>query len=174
MNLSCANHDDQRGERGKSLKSDTLILKEDRIQREQDQIEDIGTLKKVDFKNIIGSWKLLYRGNYGYEFRFYSNYKAVVILYLHDRVIIFKGVYTIEEKSNIRINILEMKSTEGVARVNLFFGFVKTKSSYFIFKGGLKDGKGNKVLIVRPEKIIIDSNNSDGYFEPVLHLKKII
>lgn len=127
----------------------------------------------VSFETISGSWELKYANRYGYTFRFYKNYRAVVILYLNNHSLIFKGVYTLEGDSQVRINIYEMKKSRRTSGLNLSSGFVKAKSSYFVFTAKLrKKGKGH-LLLVSPRRIIIDGNNSDGYFEPVIKLKRI-
>ncbi len=123
----------------------------------------------LSFDNLSGVWDLKYRNHYGYSFRFYRNYKAIVVLYLHNHALVFKGVYTIEGRHRIRINIFEMKRDKNVRRVNIYSKFVKTKSSSFIFSGE-RDGRK---LLLKPEKIVIDGNNSDGYFEPVIKLRKV-
>jgi hypothetical protein len=124
----------------------------------------------LTFKNVIGNWTLKYSGNYGYTFNFYSNYRALVILYLNMETLIFKGVYTIEEGNKLKINIYEMKEEHRAAGTKK--GFVKAKSSYFLF-GGHKIKKNRKeTLYLRPLSIIIDGNNSEGYFEPLIKLAK--
>ncbi len=124
----------------------------------------------LTFKNIIGNWTLKYSGNYGYTFNFYSNYRALVVLYLNMETLIFKGVYTIEEGNKLKINIYEMKEEHRAAGTKK--GFVKAKSSYFLF-GGHKTLKNRKeTLYLRPLSIIIDGNNSEGYFEPLIKLAK--
>ncbi len=129
--------------------------------------------KQVTFEEIAGTWKLVYRGNYGYEFRLYPSYKAVVILYLRTESLIFKGVYTIEPESIVRININEIKREKRITGLGLTHGFTRAKSSYFQFKGSLSDDINGKTLIFRPVRIIMDGNSSDGYFEPIIKLKKI-
>jgi hypothetical protein len=52
-------------------------------------------------------------------------------------------------------------------------GFVKAKSSYFLFSGYLTARQGRATMFLRPRAIIIDGNNSEGYFEPLLKLAKI-
>jgi hypothetical protein len=124
----------------------------------------------LTFKSVIGNWTLKYSGNYGYNFSFYSNYRALVVLYLNMETLIFKGVYTIEDGNKLKINIYEMK--EEHLSVGNKKGFVKAKSSYFLF-GGYKSRKNRKeTLYLRPLAIIIDGNNSEGYFEPLIKLAK--
>ncbi len=124
----------------------------------------------VNFKNISGNWSLQYGNNYGYNFRLYKNYKAVVILYLSTDAIIFKGVYNIESSDSLRINISEMKREERVKNIDLKGGFVKAKTSYFIFNAKILSSGGKKNLELRPQKIFIDGSDSDGYFEPYIKL----
>jgi len=95
-----------------------------------------------------------------------------VILYLNNHALVFKGVYTFEGNNLVRINIYEMKKSRRLSRINLHSGFVKAKSSFFKFSVELKDRKKEKLLLVRPRNITIDGNNSDGYFEPLIKLKR--
>ena len=127
--------------------------------------------RKINFRDIHGKWRLKYGDNYGYFFRFYKNYKSIIILYLKNYSLVFKGVYTIEGNNNIRINIFAMKKEPKTKNINLYRGFTKTKSSYFIFKSYTV--KKIKMLIIKPVQIIIDGNTSKGYFEPIIKLKKI-
>jgi len=131
------------------------------------------TTLPIDFKDVNGTWLLKYKGNYGYRFSFNKNYKSLIILYLGSQVLIFKGVYTIEGSNLIRINIFEMKREEDTGRINVYRGFVKTKSSYFIFFGYCDARKNRRSLILKPGTIFIDGNSSDGYFEPLIKLNKI-
>ena len=124
----------------------------------------------VNFKSLSGSWDLLYGNDYGYSFKFYKNYKAVVILYLNSSSIIFKGVYNIEGSDSIRINISEMKREESVKNIDLKGGFSKAKSSHFIFNTRITKSSGKKNLELRPLTIFIDGSDSDGYFEPFIKL----
>ena len=126
----------------------------------------------LSFKNVIGNWSLKYSGNYGYYFSLSKNYRAIVIIYLNTQSLIFKGVYTIDEKNTLKINISELKDEPRVTGINLYAGFVKAKSSYFLFDG-YKIKKNNKDnLYLEPRSIIIDGNNSEGYFEPSIKLTK--
>ncbi len=128
-------------------------------------------LEPIDFKDLPGKWALRFTGNYGYEFRFNKNYKALVVIYLGGSSLLFNGVYTIEN-GNLKINIYEMKNEDRSENINIYSNFVKAKSSYFLFKAGINKKPGtNKMLVLRPSNIIIDGINSDGYFEPVLKLK---
>ena len=124
----------------------------------------------VNFKTLSGSWTLLYGNDYGYSFKFYKNYRAVVILYLNSSSIIFKGVYNIESADSIRINVSEMKREESVKNINLKSGFNKAKSSHFIFKTRITSNGGKRNLELRPDKIFIDGSDSEGYFEPYIKL----
>jgi hypothetical protein len=124
----------------------------------------------LTFKSVIGNWSLKYSGNYGYNFSFYSNYRALVVLYLNMETLIFKGVYTIEDGNKLKINIYEMKEEHRAGGVKK--GFVKAKSSYFLFGGNKIRKNGKETLNLRPLAIIIDGNNSEGYFEPLIKLAK--
>ena len=128
--------------------------------------------KPIGFKDVAGRWRLLYRGNYGYDFYFYNNYRAIVIVYLRSSAVVFRGVYTIEENNQIRINISEMKNEPSATNINLKSRFVKTSSSYFTFIVDREDAKGKKILSLKPGRIVIDGLDSEGYFEPVIKLDK--
>jgi hypothetical protein len=122
---------------------------------------------------LYGKWQLMYRGNYGYMFHFQKNYRALCVIYIHTRAVVFKGVYTLEDSGTIRINISEMKTEDNLSRLNLRSRFVKTSSSYFVFDGSCDSSPGSTQLELTPKKIIIDGNNSEGYFEPLIKLKRI-
>lgn len=130
------------------------------------------TVEQIDFKNISGSWVLMYDNNYGYSFKLGKNYKAVVILYLSTASVVFKGVYTIEDKNILRINISEMKREEKVKGINTYSGFKKAKSSYFLFQSRIVNDNSKKFLEIRPATISIDGNDSGGYFEPLIRLSR--
>jgi len=124
----------------------------------------------LSFKSVIGTWTLKYSGNYGYTFSLHANYRAMVALYLNRETIVFKGVYTIEDGNKLKINIYEMKDEHRNMRNRK--GFVKAKSSYFLFDGHRVRKGGRDSLHLRPLAIIIDGNNSEGYFEPLIKLAK--
>ncbi len=124
----------------------------------------------LSFKNVIGTWSLKYSGNYGYTFSLSHSYRATVILYLNMEILTFRGVYTIEEGNKLRININEMREEHRGGGRNR--GFVKAKSSYFLFGGYKSKKSGRETLYLKPLAIIIDGNNSEGYFEPLLKLAK--
>ncbi len=126
----------------------------------------------VNFNSIKGSWDLRYGDNYGYSFRLGNNYKAVVILYLNSSSLIFKGVYTLEEGDNLRINVSGMKREERVTGLNLTSGFVDVKSSYFIFHSRIFERSGRTIMELRPVQIFIDHNSSEGFFEPLVRLTR--
>ena len=126
----------------------------------------------LSFKNVIGNWSLKYSGNYGYYFSLSKNYRAIVVIYLNTQSLIFKGVYTIDEKNRLKINVSEMKDEPRVTGINLFTGFVKAKSSYFLFDGYRIRINNKDTLYLEPRSIIIDGNNSEGYFEPSIKLIK--
>ncbi len=131
---------------------------------------DAGNLK---ISELEGKWQLVYRGNYGYQFNFSKNYRAVCIIFLSTSTVIFRGVYTIEDRNTIRINISEMKKQDGTSNIDLRSRFVKTSSTYFIFGVGLGGRQGSRTLQMAPKKVIIDGNSSDGYFEPEFTLNRI-
>lgn len=124
----------------------------------------------VNFKNLTGNWNLLYENSYGYNFRFYKNYKAIVVIYLNNSSIIFKGVYNLESSDSIRINISEMKRVESVKNLDLKGGFVKAKSSHFIFNAQLVTSGSRRHLELKPRTISIDGSDSEGFFEPYIKL----
>ena len=126
----------------------------------------------INFETISGTWELKYANNYGYTFRFYKNYRSIVILYLNNHALVFKGVYTFEGSNLVRINIYEMKKSKRLSGINLRSGFIKAKSSFFKFSIHLKEKNRKKILSISPRNITIDGNNSDGYFEPVIKLKR--
>lgn len=126
----------------------------------------------VNFNSIKGNWDLRYGDNYGYTFRLGNNYKAIVILYLSNSSLIFKGVYTIEDGDNLRINVSGMKREEKITGLNLNSGFVDVKSSYFIFNSRIFERGGRTIMELRPVRIFIDHNSSDGFFEPLVRLTK--
>lgn len=126
----------------------------------------------VTTASIIGRWSLIYADNYGYSFTFFKNFRALIVIYLKTSAILFKGVYTIEENNSIRVNIVEMKNEESIQNINSGRDFVKTQKSYFIFRGSIREREKKKALIVKPEKIIIDGSNSEGYFEPLIKLEQ--
>jgi len=132
-------------------------------------VQGEGALRFSDFH---GRWSLTYRGNYGYEFRFYKSYRALCIVYLQSNLLVFKGVYTLDEKNRLRINISEMKNQNGTRPGNLSTGFTRISSSYFIFKAARLRESGRHYLELRPVSIIINGNNSEGYYEPVMKLRK--
>lgn len=72
----------------------------------------------LNFKTLSGNWNLMYGNDYGYSFRFFKNYRAIVIVYLNTNSVIFKGVYNIENSNAIRINISEMKRVESVKELD--------------------------------------------------------
>ena len=126
----------------------------------------------LNFDTIKGNWDLKYGDNYGYSFRLGKNYRAIVILYLNCSSILFKGIYTIEKDDILRINISEMKREESVNKINTTAGFTQVKSSYFLFHAKIFEKTGKPVMELKPVRILIDDNSSDGYFEPLIKLTK--
>ena len=133
--------------------------------------ENTETKTPLSFKSVIGTWSLKYSGNYGYAFSLTSSYRATVVLFLNMETLTFRGVYTIEDGNKLRININEMKDEHRSGARNR--GFVKAKSSYFLFGGYTSRKSGRETLYLKPLAIIIDGNNSEGYFEPLIKLAKI-
>ncbi len=126
----------------------------------------------ITFDDLRGRWSLMYRGNFGYEFRFGGNYSALCILYLQTNILIFKGVYTIEQGNRVRINISDMKNQDGGSLGSLQQGFTRISSSYFVFRGEKRTAQGRPVIDFYPVEIMINGNSSEGYFEPVLRLTR--
>ena len=120
--------------------------------------------------NLWGNWTLLYENSYGYDFRFHKDNSTIVILYLNENSVIFRGTYSIENDSTIKINLLDMKNEEKTKNLNLKQGFVKIESSYFIFNLRITMESDKKILELRPQKIFIGANDSKGYFEPFFKL----
>ena len=106
----------------------------------------------LSYNDLIGTWRLKYKRNYGYEFRFHNNYRAFCILYHGTNALVFKGIYSIIE-DKLRININEMKNEQRIRRIDFQKRFVKTSSSYFIFNVELQKKGKNKTLILKPLKI---------------------
>jgi len=127
----------------------------------------------LQFSDIHGRWQLLYRGNYGYEFRFYKNYQAVCTIYMQTNAVVFKGVYTFDNPQTIRININQMKNADSCCDVNITTGFAQVKSSYFLFNASITTKNNKKMLELKPLSIVIDGINSEGYFEPVIVLQRM-
>lgn len=156
-----------------STPTDMQGEKKEETKKQPEDVPKKMALTPINFKNIRGVWRLKYANNYGYEFRLHSNYRAIVIIFLKDSSLVFRGIYTIADDGTLRITLSEMKRVTGVKHINVSSRFVKTKSSYFYFFAGHGKKKKAGVLIIRPKKIFIDGNNSEGYFEPLISLKKI-
>ncbi|HOK03431.1 MAG TPA: hypothetical protein PKX79_13125 [Spirochaetota bacterium] len=125
-----------------------------------------------DFTNVSGNWDLHYENDYGYSFTFGKNYKAQVILYLNSASVIFRGIYTFEDKGILRINISEMKREEKVKNLNTHGAYKKAKSSYFLFNCKVIKEHNKSYMELIPLQIYIDGNTSEGYFEPLIKLEK--
>ena len=123
----------------------------------------------LQLNNLCGNWTLLYENDYGYDFKFYKDNKTIVILYLNTNSIIFRGTYSIENDSLI-INLSEMKNEEKTKNLNLKKDFIKIEASYFIFNVRIALESNKKKLELRPQNILIDANDSKGYFEPFFKL----
>lgn len=140
----------------------------------RDTVEvDEGDAIPITYQALSGKWGLHYGGNYGYDFILASNYRAIIILYLNNQAIIFKGVMALEDEKTLRINIVESKNEHRVTGINLNHGFTRMKSSYFLFKARLMEKNKSRILDMRPVRIIIDGNDSEGYFEPIMKLKRL-
>jgi hypothetical protein len=119
--------------------------------------------------DFIGTWKLIYSGGYGYEYRFKNNYRAYVIVYLRSSVVVFRGIYAVDEGTVIRINISEMKEQTSRSNLEADKDFQETASTVFLFK--VKNKKKDSMTFL-PKKIHIDGRPSEGYFEDAINLKK--
>ena len=124
----------------------------------------LGALPAVTYDDISGKWRLMYKNNFGYEFRFQNNYRAFCIIYSGTNAMVFKGIYSIEN-NRLTININELKNEDNIRHMNFWNKFTKISSSYFIFDIELSGKEKNKTLILKPRKTIIDGNDSNGYFE---------
>ncbi len=157
--ISCGDKTGEPGER------DPFEKKVEKSSEEKEVTAPLG------FSDLTGIWELKYGTDYGYSFSFYKSYKSLIVLYLKTSSLVFKGVYTLEDPNSIRVNIFEMKFASSLRDVRSPGGFTKTKRSYFIFRGYLKNREGKQLLVINPEKIIIDGKSSHGYFEPLIKLK---
>jgi len=113
----------------------------------------------ISLNNISGKWQ-----GGSYLFVLGRNYTASVIIYINtNEAYVFNGIYTVENRDFLRININEMKSGPRSQALSKQ-GFIRTASSRFTFFASIDQGKARK-LTLRPKEIIIDGKNSDGYFE---------
>ena len=131
----------------------------------------LSALSAVTYDDVSGKWRLMYKNNFGYEFRFQNSYRAFCIIYSGTDAMIFKGIYSIE-KNRLTININELKNEENIRRINFWNKFTKVSSSFFIFDVELSGRGKNKTLILKPRKTIIDGNDSNGYFESEVKVKR--
>ena len=119
----------------------------------------------LSLSDCFGRWK-----NDIYTFSFSKNYTASIIIAINpQQCFVFNGVFNIEKDNLVRININEMKSCPRVSACSRS-GFSKAASSHFIFALDLKTDR--KTLVVRPKEIVIDGNNSEGYFDQEMILKR--
>jgi len=103
-----------------------------------------------------------------YVFTFNRNYTASIIIFVNqNESYVFNGVFNIDKDNLVRVNINEMKSCPPSSSFSRS-GYSKAASSHFTF---LVESKG-KTMTVRPKEIIIDGNNSEGYFDQEIVLKK--
>ncbi|TAL32463.1 MAG: hypothetical protein EPN93_16030 [Spirochaetes bacterium] len=122
--------------------------------------------------SVFGSWQLMYRGNYGYAFHFFPDYRTVIMVYLGNHAVVFKGVYTSEEDSRVRVNVYEMKDDMNPSSPDLAGGFQKVASTYFLFGASVNGSGRGAEMSLYPVRVIIDGNNSEGYFEPEIRLQR--
>ena len=121
-------------------------------------------------EDVQGFWKLRYKDGFGYEFRLKEGYLAYIAVYIKGQLLVFKGVYNIDEGNILRVNISEMKEISSPSAIEKRNGFVQTSSSVFRFK---IVSKTDKKLVIEPKDIRIDGRSSGGYFEPRIELKSI-
>ncbi len=131
-----------------------------------------GAADTLQAARLLGTWRLIYKGNYGYTFQFYKNYRSVCIIHLNTSAVIFKGIYSIEDDHSIRINIYEMKNDCNSFSPSSRTGFTKTSSTYFVFRAAFPGGGKTPILQLSPVRMVIDGRSSDGYFEPEIRLAK--
>ncbi|MCU0843826.1 MAG: hypothetical protein MUC76_02750 [Spirochaetes bacterium] len=136
------------------------------------QITNLTAADKLQPAMFLGTWRLLYKGNYGYTFRFHKNYRSVCVIHLNTSAVVFKGIYAIEDDKTIRINIYEMKNDCNARMPSTGAGFTKTSSTYFIFRAVFSGAKNAPVLILSPSRTVIDGRSSEGYFEPEIRLSR--
>ena len=116
--------------------------------------------------DCYGQWK-----DATYVVSLNRNCTASVIIYVNPQeAYVFNGVFTIEKDNQLRINISEMKSCPR-SKAFAKSGFTKTASSRFVFTAQTRDSRG-KMLILRPKEVMIDGNDSAGYFDSELTLRK--
>lgn len=122
--------------------------------------------ENANLQSLVGQWH-----SPNYLFIMNSSYKATVVILANKyQSFVFNGIYTLEKDSVLHISINEIKTcTPG--DVYSKKGFTKTASSRFVFSADLKKDK-LKILSLKPKEIVIDGNNSDGYFEPMISLQK--
>ncbi|MGL4369507.1 MAG: hypothetical protein ACRCUT_07535 [Spirochaetota bacterium] len=100
------------------------------------------------------------------------NYTASVVIYVNPTLAyVFGGVFTVEKDNKLRISISEMKSCPR-GKVFTKSGFTKIASSRFVFSIESKNDRG-KALILRPREVVIDGNDSAGYFDKEMVLRKM-
>jgi hypothetical protein len=128
------------------------------------------TSKPVTMQDLPGTWTLRYPQNYGYTFRFYPSYKALVIIYLNNHSLVFKGVYSIKNDSQLLVNIIAMKRVSGKQGIYSNRGFKSTRNSQFMFQSYFSK---KKQLVLKVKKSMIDGSDSNGYFEKHIALRKI-
>lgn len=129
-------------------------------------------VEKLEPARLHGTWRLLYRGGYGYTFKFQKNFQSVCIIHLNTSAVVFKGVYTIENENAVRINIYEMKNDCNAQSPSTGAGFTRTSSTYFVFRASLSGVTPPPVLMLYPSRTVIDGRSSDGYFEPEIRLTR--
>jgi hypothetical protein len=118
-------------------------------------------------KNVVGTWQ-----NANYLFMLTNSYKATVIIYATKyQTFVFSGIYTVENDAKLRINISEIK-TCNPGEEKSRKGFTKTASSRFVFAADIAANSRGKQMNIKPKEIIIDGNNSEGYFDSSISLQK--
>ena len=128
--------------------------------------------EKIQHSRLFGTWRLLYRGGYGYSFTFQKNYQSICVIHLNTSAVVFKGIYTFEGDDALRINIYEMKNDASASYPPAGAGFTKTSSTYFVFRASFTGPAASPVLVLIPTRCVIDGRSSDGYFEPEIRLSR--
>lgn len=127
----------------------------------------------LDYELLAGTWRLRYPGGFGYDFRFGKSYQSVIVVYTSSFALVFRGVTKITAADMVRINVYGMKRVDSGRGIYSESGLTRVKSSYFDFRIVTGDRNGKEVITVVPVKLIIDGNDSQGYFEPRFTLQKV-
>ena len=126
----------------------------------------LSAAQPLSMNDCYGRWQ-----DETYLFTLNRNFTALVVIFVNPTTAyVFNGVFSIEKDNMIRINISEMKCGPRSSALSKS-GFTKTASSRFVFAVQPSSVRG-KTLILKPAEVTIDGNNSEGYFDQVISLKK--